>query len=191
MFPLCAPVWLAGLWFYFFGEKRKTFSRAGMGMARQHLDHHGLQPERPLRVASIPAAVRCRRSRLGAVARAPRRAVSQVCLGRRDRCVRLSAHAFAIPVLPVETYIRYAEALHFQPPKIETHRLGPLPQILADQFGWQEMTATVVAVYRSLPPDVQAKTAIFGQNYGQAGAIDLFRPQCNREVPKRSMAGAR
>jgi len=74
-------------------------------------------------------------------------------------------------------YIRYTKALHLQPPRLETHRLGPLPQLFADQFGWEEMTATVARVYNSLPPEVRAKTAIFGQNYGQAGAIDLFGPK--------------
>jgi hypothetical protein len=83
----------------------------------------------------------------------------------------------AIPALPPETYIRYSRALHIGQPAIETHRLGPLPQIFADQFGWEEMAATVAGVYNGLPPEVRAKTAIFGQNYGQAGAIDLFGPK--------------
>src|SRR5438309_3064626 len=39
------------------------------------------------------------------------------------------------------------------------------------------MTRTVAEVYRNLPPEVQSRTAIFGQNYGQAGAIDLFGPK--------------
>ena len=58
-----------------------------------------------------------------------------------------------------------------------THELGPLPQLFADQFGWEEMAATVARAFHALPPEVQAKTAIFGQNYGQAGAIDLFGPK--------------
>jgi hypothetical protein len=32
-------------------------------------------------------------------------------------------------------------------------------------------------VYNNLPPEVRAKTAIFGQNYGQADVIDLFGPK--------------
>jgi hypothetical protein len=84
---------------------------------------------------------------------------------------------FATPVLPVETYIHYTRALHISPPATETHKLGPLPQIYASQFGWPEMVATVARVYNSLPPGVRAKTAIFAQNYGQAGAIDLFGPK--------------
>jgi 4-amino-4-deoxy-L-arabinose transferase-like glycosyltransferase len=82
-----------------------------------------------------------------------------------------------IPLLPPETYIRYAEVTHLQQPRIETHKLGPLPQLFADQFGWEEMAAAVARAYNNLPPDVRAHTAIFGQNYGQAGAIDVFGPR--------------
>ena len=35
----------------------------------------------------------------------------------------------------------------------------------------------VARVYNALPPDLRRQTAIFGQNYGQAGAIDLFGPK--------------
>jgi hypothetical protein len=83
----------------------------------------------------------------------------------------------SVPVLPVETYIRYSQALHLEPPKIETFKLGPLPQLYADQFGWEEMAATVARFYNRLPPEVRARTAIFGENYGQAGAVDLFGPK--------------
>jgi hypothetical protein len=83
----------------------------------------------------------------------------------------------AIPLLPPETYIRYTKAIGLEQPAIETHELGPLPQIFADQFGWDEMAATVARVYNSLPPEVRARTAIFAQTYGQAGAIDLFGPK--------------
>jgi hypothetical protein len=82
-----------------------------------------------------------------------------------------------LPVLPVETYIRYAAAVHLDTPAIEKWQLGPLPQIYASEFGWPEMVETVAGVYLSLPPEERAKTAIFAQNYGQAGAIDLFGPK--------------
>jgi hypothetical protein len=82
-----------------------------------------------------------------------------------------------IPLLPPEVYIRYAAATHLQQPRIETFRLGPLPQLFADQFGWPEMAATVAGIYHGLPVEVRAKTGIFGQNYGQAGAINLFGPR--------------
>ena len=80
------------------------------------------------------------------------------------------------PMLTVDQYIAYSRFLHFGPPRIETHRLGPLPQIYADQFGWKEMVQVVADAYHKLPPEEQKSCAIFGQNYGQAGAIDLFGP---------------
>jgi hypothetical protein len=39
------------------------------------------------------------------------------------------------------------------------------------------MVATVAQVYHDLPSDIRHRTAIFGQNYGQAGAVDLFGPK--------------
>jgi len=78
------------------------------------------------------------------------------------------------PMLTVEQYIAYAKFWHYQPPPIETHRLGPLPQIYADQFGWREMAQVVSDAYHKLPQEEQKSCAIFGQNYGQAGAIDFF-----------------
>jgi hypothetical protein len=78
------------------------------------------------------------------------------------------------PILTVDQYIAYSQFTHLAPPKIETHRQGPLPQIYADQFGWKEMAQVVADAYYKLPPEEQKSCAIFGQNYGQAGAIDFF-----------------
>jgi hypothetical protein len=83
----------------------------------------------------------------------------------------------AFPCVPPETYVRYAKTLGMQPPAIETHRMGPLPQLLADRFGWREMAETAARIYRALPPEERAGARIFGQNYGQAGAIDMYGPR--------------
>jgi len=80
------------------------------------------------------------------------------------------------PLLPPATLIRYSRAIGMSQPRIENHRLGPLPQLMADRFGWREMAEEVARIHRSLPPADRARAAIFGQNYGQAGAIDLFGP---------------
>jgi hypothetical protein len=80
----------------------------------------------------------------------------------------------SVPVLSAENYIRYQKTLGFEPPKSENQPTGPLPQHFADEFGWQEMARKVGEVYNALPPDQRAKTAIFANGYGQAGAIDFF-----------------
>ena len=82
----------------------------------------------------------------------------------------------AIPVLPVKTYIAYAHAIGIGPSATaaEHQKLGVLPQTYADMFGWREMAAKVAKVYWSLPPSDRAKAVFFGNNYGEAAAIDVF-----------------
>ncbi len=82
----------------------------------------------------------------------------------------------AMPLLPPEALIRYSAAIGLSQPRVENHRLGPLPQLMADRFGWPEMAREVARIYDALPAGDRARAAIFGQNYGQAGAIDLFGP---------------
>ena len=83
---------------------------------------------------------------------------------------------FALPLLPVETYIRYARTLGMAPSTEEHHRMGLLPQQYADMFGWEELVDEVERAYKSLSPEEQARCSIFAQNYGEAGAIDYFGP---------------
>lgn len=83
-----------------------------------------------------------------------------------------------LPVLPIETFLRYQSHLPFEVPKTEQSFVGEaLPQYYADEFPWPGLVEAVARVYHSLPPDEQKRTAIFGNNYGQAAAIDFFGPQ--------------
>src|ERR1039457_1385138 len=102
----------------------------------------------------------------------------------------------AMPVLSPESYIRCSERLHVAPPRIETNKLGPLPQFYADMVGCEESTAEVAHIYNYLSPDVRPKTAIFCGNYGQAGAIDRFGrkyglPDAISTHQSRSLSGIR
>ncbi len=85
--------------------------------------------------------------------------------------------SLAIPLLRPETFLRYETALHLAPPKFENQRTGPLPQIFADEFGWEDMVRKTAAVYQSLPPAERARTAIFANDWGEAAAIDYFGPK--------------
>jgi len=79
-----------------------------------------------------------------------------------------------LPILPVETYIRYADALGIAPTTAEAKQLDKLPQFYADMFGWEDKAAAVAKVFHSLSPEDQAKCALFGDNYGRCGAIDFY-----------------
>jgi hypothetical protein len=84
----------------------------------------------------------------------------------------------ALPLLPVESFIRYQAALGQRPSTEEHKRLGALPQHYADMFGWDDLVTQVEAAYRRLSPDEQRHAVVFGQNYGEAGAIDVLgRPR--------------
>jgi len=167
MNPLSLPVWAAGLWFYF-SRKGRQFRALGVAWVFTALVIMTLSPRVYYLFPAFPLLF------AGGAVVWSRRFVWWPALMVAAGVILAP---LAIPVLPPETYIRYTKAIHLEQPRIETHRLGPLPQIFADQFGWEEMAETVARVYNSLPSDIRPKTAIFAQNYGQAGAIDFFGPK--------------
>lgn len=81
------------------------------------------------------------------------------------------------PILSPEQFVAYQKKLGFEPPKAENQPTGPLPQYFADEFGWENIARETARVYNSLSPEEQARTAIFANSYGQAGAIDFFGPR--------------
>ena len=173
MNPLTLPIWLAGLWFFFGAKRGKPFRALGWAWVFTAGVIVALSPRIYYLFPAFPLLFAG-----GAVA-------WEVWLNGRSwwqkavwpALMVLGGAALApiaIPVLSPEGYIRYSHALRLAQPAVETHKPGPLPQIFADQFGWEEMAATVARFYNSLPAEIRPKTAIFGQNYGQAGAIDLF-----------------
>jgi hypothetical protein len=82
-----------------------------------------------------------------------------------------------LPILSVPTFLAYEKKMGIEQQKFENQPQGVLPQLYADMFGWQEVAQTVAAYYRTLSPEEQRKTAIFANNYGDAGAIDFFGPR--------------
>ena len=63
-----------------------------------------------------------------------------------------------LPVLPVETFLRYQSHLPFEVPKTERSFVGEaLPQYYADEFPWPGLVEAVARVYHSLPPEEQQR----------------------------------
>jgi hypothetical protein len=81
---------------------------------------------------------------------------------------------YTLPVLPVETFIRYEDFLGLHPGTGERGPKGKLFQQYADMFGWENQVATVAKVYHSLSPEEQKRAIIFCDNYGEAGATDFL-----------------
>jgi hypothetical protein len=84
---------------------------------------------------------------------------------------------FGLPLMPVDRHIAYMRVLGVKIKEQEHTREGPLPQVFADMFGWEELTQRVARVYHALPAADRARCAIIAYNYGEAGALDFFGPR--------------
>ena len=80
----------------------------------------------------------------------------------------------ARPILPVDRYVRYARAFGQEPGTDERKELGRLPQFHADMQEWREMAEAVARAAARLTPDERQKACVYGQNYGEAGAVEHF-----------------
>lgn len=82
---------------------------------------------------------------------------------------------FSIPLLSVDSFIQYSEFLGIKLSNEERAELGLLPQFYADRFGWEDMVKQVADVYNQLSVEEKKHTLIFGQNYGEASAVNYYR----------------
>ena len=173
--PPAALVWIAGVWYFFAGKVGRRFRFLGLCylvllalmIALKAKDYY-LAPIYPVLFAGGAVwweeiVERFRSLRFVKIA------IPILVIG-----MTAVALPMVLPVLQVEKLISYQEAIGFKPPKSEVSHEGALQQAYADQFGWQEMVGEVAKAYNSLPDEQRAKTAIYGSNYGQAGAIDFF-----------------
>jgi len=80
----------------------------------------------------------------------------------------------ALPILPVEKYIKYAATIGFGPRTTENKELAELPQFYADMFGWEKLAKNVSTVYQTIPEEEKDKTLVYTNNYGDAGAIEYY-----------------
>ena len=95
-----------------------------------------------------------------------------------------------LPVVAPAPMARYSAALGITA-ATRTNLGGqlPLPQDYADMLGWREKTDAVAMVVASLTPAEQARAVLYGNNYGQAGALDLYGRRLDLP-PVVSLAGS-
>jgi hypothetical protein len=85
---------------------------------------------------------------------------------------------FVVPVFPVEQFLAYMNKFPIKVPRSEhSHERAALPQMYADQFGWNEIVSGALVAWNRIPPDERKDCGIFAQDYGQAGAIDFLGPK--------------
>jgi len=80
-----------------------------------------------------------------------------------------------LPILDPPVLARYLARTHLAPPPEEAAAVGaPLTQVFSDELGWRGMEAQVAAVYRGLPAEERAHTALIAADYGEAAALDFY-----------------
>lgn len=114
-------------------------------------------------------------------------AVERAALGVRTllfatlAAVALLAMPLSLPVLPVDTLIAYAKLLGLTGRNGTPARL--IQPVFAEEFGWERLSRDVASAYFSLPAPIRARTAIYADTYGDAGALEFFGPRYGLPPP--------
>ncbi len=178
MTPVTAPIWLLGILYFFFWTTGKPFRVLGgafITVLAVFIILHGkdyyASPVYPMMFAGGAIAleqITARRS-LGWLQPA---AVVIVLAGT------LAFLPLVSPVLSPEAFLRYQAKLPFKLQPDEKSMLAEsMPHYYSWSFGWEDMVRGVAKAYNSLPAEERTDTAIFGDNFAEAGAIDLIGPK--------------
>ncbi|MBI2620200.1 MAG: glycosyltransferase family 39 protein [Ignavibacteriales bacterium] len=172
--PLVFPIWVAGLWYFFFHPDGKQYRLFGwmyavifVFLVVQNSKVYYLAPIYTILIAAGGVIIQQWIEQRGRKWMKPV-LIALLALGG------IATVPLTVPILPVESFIRYARVVGIEPRAEENNPLGALPQLYADCFGWEELTATVVSVHRGLSPKDQSRSLIYTQNYGEAGALNFF-----------------
>ena len=174
--PLGAPICLAGLWYFLRSQNGRAFRFLGLTylfILLQFLIFRGriyyVAPAYPMLFAAGAVAIE------GWIANSGKNWVKTAVLAPLVLGGMVAA-PLALPILPVEAAVAYANFWDVQNVRVEKEASGKLPQLYADMMGWPQQAEIVAGVFRSLSTEDRSRVAILTKNYGQAGSIDLFGP---------------
>ena len=159
------PLWLAGLYWYFFKPDGERYRALGWMyaiplMLLLVLKGRGyyLAPAYPMLIAAGMVFIEAWRSSLS-TNRAQRvlwATVGAIAVGG------ITSVAFALPVAPVNSAVWTLTAR--------------LHDDFKEEIGWPDLVATVATVYAAQPVLDKPHVGILTGNYGEAGAIDIMGP---------------
>ncbi|MBB6144266.1 hypothetical protein HNQ77_002218 [Silvibacterium bohemicum] len=175
--PLSTFLWIAGLVWLLAGKRARGMRWVGVayllylfGMMAMHANDYYLAPVYPMLFAA------------GGVA------WEQWLKPGRMRRFLVPAYASLLliyaalgimsvqPVLTPAEYVRYIEPSGLRPREFNSLAKSPLPELMADMTGWREMADKLAEAYLLLPPADRSKAGILVENYGEASAVNIYRP---------------
>lgn len=175
MGPATFPVWLAGLLYLLFARDAKPFRvlgwtfvvTAGVLIITKGKDYY-LAPAYPMLFAAGGVALERFLDR-------PKLRWAGFAYAGILLIGWLIFLPYGIPVLSVDNFLKYKHRVPLMAkPQEKSMAAASMPHYYTWDFGWEEMVAAVARTYYSLPPEERAKAAIYGQHFGEAGAVDLF-----------------
>ena len=175
--PLMAPLWVGGILWLVFSRAARPFRFLGVTyllylplMMVLHAKDYYLAAIYPLYFAAGAAArdLLFRKTSL-------RRVLTPVYLAMNVLFIAILL-PIILPVLPPAKSLAYQQRLHLQPPKTENGTTAPLPQYYADMLDWRQKAGLLAAAWYSLPQAERAQAVIYTENYGDASAVNVYRP---------------
>jgi hypothetical protein len=190
MHPLTLPIWLGGLLWLLLSRDGRPFRVFGIMylaiaavLISQSSKAYYLAPVYPVLFAAGSTAIASRLDRLPPSRGRSAAAAAMVFVLATGGA---ALAPLTLPVLPVARLTTYLQTLGVEVSSGERHRVGSLPQHFADMHGWDAILDEIERVYRSLPAGEREVARVFGQNYGEAGAVDVLGRQ--RGLP-RALSG--
>ena len=178
MTPVTAPIWLLGAFYFFFFTSGTPFRVLGWTLVAVlgvfivlHGKDYYATPVYPMMFAG------------GAIALEQIAARKNMAWLKPVAIVLVLAGSLALlplvsPVLSPEAFLRYQAKLPFKIQPDEKSMLAePMPHYFSWSFGWEDMVRGVAKAYNSVPYEERADTAIFGNNFAEAAAVDLIGPK--------------
>lgn len=176
MSPLLAPLWLAGLVFYFAsasGRRHRALAWIWIGTFVLLAATGSVRSAYlgPAYTVLLPA---------GAVAfeRLARRRYGRWLPAGAAIAFAVSGAAMmplAVALLPPADLVRYADALGIRPPAEQTGDAGELPLHMGLRFGWAELRAALREALATLTPEEREHAVVLGSWFGDTGMINHHR----------------
>jgi len=170
--PVTIPLWISGLYFYFFDKENRRFLPMGWIFVTTFLFFFLAQGRGYYTGAAYPILFAG-----GSVFIERWLAAKSGAFSRRTWTSMWIAVSIAIlviipitvPITPINSPV-WKVASEINPE-------------LKEQIGWPDLVETVAQIYHDLPAEDKGRAGIIAGNYGEAGAIELYGPAYGLPTP--------
>ncbi len=177
--PLVCPLWLAGLYYFFFHKEGRTYRTLGWTGVILCIILIAARAKFYMYASVFPMLF------AGGAVLLERYAVKGVFKPLRwtyAALVLISGVLLipnGLPALSPDGMAKYFARTSRVGKRVKMDNLktAALPQIFADRFGWPERVKALADVYNSLSPEDRSNCMIYTADYGSAGAVDLLGGQ--------------